>query len=190
MNIYQQNLVEYLRTLNTQDPPDPWRYVRSVSIGGLESIGYGSNSDLLLIVSSSGRSVIDCSTGKQLARDYTETEEDWEVANWYEPTKLLAEGIGPLAKEIVRLAGRGGGGLPTTSSDYWHLELVAPNWPNNFVLLNSPNVSAIQMRNPAAKIKIAPKHGLEDVILTFGFSPTNKTFVIAMAHGIDIFTRK
>ncbi len=197
MNEYQRNLVTHLRTLTTQDPPAPWQYMTFVHVGGLEAIGYEESSDLLLIVSSSGRSVVDCLTGDKVARDYTETEEDleddWEdggeVEDWYKPFQLLAEGIGPLAGQVIRLAGIGGGGLPTSTPDRWRLEIVAPDWPNSFVILHAPAGVADKQITPGVQVKVAPRHGLGDVILVCGFSPTGKSFVVGRSDGVDIFKR-
>src|SRR4051812_20151656 len=116
LNEYQRGLIAQLRTLRRQDPPSPWRYVTFVHVGGLEAIGYGAASDLLLIVSSSGRSVIDCHSGEKIARDYTTGLEEWKAADWYHPLELHAEGIGPLIGQSVVLAsGIYGGGLSTVS---------------------------------------------------------------------------
>jgi hypothetical protein len=183
MNDHQAKLVEQLRTLKTEAPSAPWQYVGFIHVGGLEALGYGEASDLLLIISSSGRSVVDCFSGDKLIRDY---ESDWET--WYQPFQLIAEGCGPLSGQTIRLAGIAGGGLPTVTADGWSLELVAPDWPNNFVLLDAPQGLGAQHIYETAQ-KVAPKHGLPDVITVYGFSPTGKSFVVARSDGAEIFSR-
>jgi hypothetical protein len=188
MNDYQQKLVAHLKGLPLEKPPAPWRYVRFVHVGGLEAVGYGEASDLLLIVSVSGRSVTDCQTGSRLARAYPDTAEESAAATWYRTLQLLAEGIGPLTGQMIRVGGIHGGGLPIITADSWYLDLVAPDWPNSFILLHGPSFVDGQ-RVPEEKVKIAPAHGQDDVVLTYGFSPTGNSFVVAYSGGVDIFAR-
>ncbi len=72
-------LRQVLSTLPTTEPPPPWRRIGTVSIGGLRAIGFDRGSDLLLVVSSAGRGVIDCRTAKKVARDDSEYYEDDEA---------------------------------------------------------------------------------------------------------------
>lgn len=183
MNTYQKNLVAQLQALVVHDPPAPWRYIDTVHVGGLYEVGYGSTSDLLLVVSASGRSVINCLVGAKVARDRTEITEDW-----YDPIQLVAEGIGPLANQHIRLAGIHGGGLPSHSPDYWSLEFAAPNWPNGFVILVAPLEFINGQRQPDVKVKVAPRFS-DDVLVAYGFSPTGQSFVVATGDALEIFAR-
>ena len=45
-------------------PPTPWRLVGSFSVGGLTGVGFAPRSDMVLVVSSAGRGVFDCTTGE------------------------------------------------------------------------------------------------------------------------------
>lgn len=54
-----------LRTLEVQAPPSPWYKVATYAVGGLLGVGYGEATDLLLVISSQGRSVFDCLTGEK-----------------------------------------------------------------------------------------------------------------------------
>ena len=83
------------------------------------------DTDNLLIVSHSGRGVVDCSTGEKSARDYE---------NYYENQYLEAEGIGCLSGKIIKMAGLFGGGLPISTQDDWSLELVTINFPEEMIL--------------------------------------------------------
>jgi hypothetical protein len=98
-----------LAALNLSYPPHPWRVVATVAVGGLRAVGFDRHSELLLVTSTNGRSVIDGATGQRLARDGEEYT-DGEVF-------LEAVGIGPLANRVVRMAGLFGGGLPAATED-------------------------------------------------------------------------
>lgn len=120
----------HLRALPTVAPPKPWRRSPLMAVGGLRAVGFDRNSELLLVVSASGRSVVDCRTGEKVARD---------TGDYWEDEQLLeAEGIGPLAGKTLRVAGLAGGGLPLHTADGWSIELAAPDWPNTDILLLEP----------------------------------------------------
>ena len=59
-----------LLSLKIEKPPPPWKFKTAILVGGLCSVGFDRDTDNLLIVSHSGRSVVDCSTGEKTARDY------------------------------------------------------------------------------------------------------------------------
>ena len=61
-----------IRALHKVPPPNPWRTVGTVAVGGLRSVGFDRQSDLLLVVSIQGRGIIDCLSGAKVARDYKE----------------------------------------------------------------------------------------------------------------------
>jgi len=121
MNEHLASLLHQLRVLPIQPPPSPWKRVASYAVGGLTEIGFANQSDLVLVVSSNGRGVFDCTSGERLARD--DDTADW----WYDPVQLQAAGIGPLDGQFIRLAGLHGGGLPLSTRDGWSLWLVAPD---------------------------------------------------------------
>jgi hypothetical protein len=94
-------------------------------VGGLTEVGFGDDSDLLLIVSSQGRGVVDCRTGERVARDRADPDD-----SWYDERRLLAEGIGPLEGKTIRLAGLHGGGLLNCGQQGWSVEALALDWPD------------------------------------------------------------
>ena len=65
-----------LSTPITEDPKQ-WKRQCVASVGGLTEVGFADDSDLLLVVSSTGRSLFDCSTGERLARDRDEPDDEW-----------------------------------------------------------------------------------------------------------------
>ncbi|QKZ04049.1 hypothetical protein [Pseudomonas eucalypticola] len=53
-------------------PSSPWIEAARYCVAGLFDIGFHRDSELLLVVSSSGRGVFDCLTGAKIARDYAD----------------------------------------------------------------------------------------------------------------------
>jgi len=106
-------LREELRALRTTLPPEPWRKVGVIAVGGLRTVGFDHESELLLVVSSAGRGVVDCQTGLKVAR----CDQEYFESEW----KLEALGIGPLEGKKLHMSGLFGGGLPTSTSDNWSI---------------------------------------------------------------------
>jgi hypothetical protein len=168
-----------LRSLKVEAPPSPWKKLGMVAVGGLRAVGFDKASELLLVVSSAGRGVIDCTTCTKLARDDAEYCELDEY--------LEAEGIGPLNGTIVRMSGILGGGLPTSTSDGWSLEVVTLEWPENDILLVEPYCSICDtLDNKPSKFK---KIGSESELRACGFSFTGNTFIVASPSDIAVFGR-
>ncbi|AJZ89876.1 hypothetical protein VW41_12960 [Klebsiella michiganensis] len=104
----------------------------SIAIGGLSEIGFSRQyPHLLLVISSSGRGVIDCRNGEKIARD-TEA-----YGEWYDPILLTCKGIGPLIDETVTISGQCGGGLPLCNHRGETLTRVAPGWPEETLFWNA-----------------------------------------------------
>jgi len=168
-----------LKSLKVDAPPSPWKKLGMVAIGGLRAVGFDKASELLLVVSSSGRGVIECTTCTKLARD---------DAEYYDREEHLeAEGIGPLNDKIVRMSGILGGGLPTSTPDGWSSEVVTLEWPENDILLVEPYCSIYDvLYNKPSKFK---KIGSESELRACGFSFTGNTFIVASSSDIAIFGR-
>jgi hypothetical protein len=119
-----------LRLLRVTVPPKPWRGAGVIAVGGLHAVGFDRRTELLLVVSSAGRGVIDCRTGSKVAR---ESEEYTDYEQYLE-----AEGIGPLKGRALTMAGLLGGGLPKSTRDGWSIEVVTLAWPVGDILLLEP----------------------------------------------------
>lgn len=160
-------------------PPDPWKKIGSLAVGGLRGVGFDRNSELLLVHSSAGRGVIDCQTAEKVARDYEEYYGD-EIF-------MECEGIGPLAGTCVRLASIFGGGLIRFTRDDWSIDQVTLDWPIQEVLLFPPEnmLPGVIHREPSVFYKI-----FRDFQPIFaGFSYTGKTLLIANSSDIEIWGR-
>jgi hypothetical protein len=166
-----------IRQMETQTPMPPWKSSAIWAVGGLEAVGYADNSDLLLVVSSNGRGVFDCVTGERVARDYDDTD------SWYDREHLLALGIGPLAGQMIRLAGIDGGGLLNGSPDGYALWLVAPTWPDYRVILSPPQASIYEEIDQCVQVEA------DYEIRAYGFSETGRSFIVAQNHTLYMFSR-
>ncbi len=175
MDERQRELDRHFRGLREGDPPPPWRRTFRGPVGGFEMLGFAADSELLLVVSSSGRGVFDCETGQTVARDY-----DPDLLQWADESRLTAEGIGPLHGQDIRMTGIPGGGLPTGTADGWSLHvipfdwteclaLLCPAWKDPFDLTGLQQCSAVH-------------RGWH--LTAFGFSYTGRTLVITEGSGV------
>lgn len=155
--------------------PNPWRAFPEPLVGGLLAVGYGKNTDFLLVVSDDGLSVYNVTTGKRVAREYTLTDSLEE--SYYDFETHLAPGIGPLEGQLVQLAGPYGGKLKEHSKEGWSLT-VGPKVRNlQSVLLSGPRMSG-------NTVQIAE---MLDGPFAFGFSETGRSFVIANQDTLLMF---
>ena len=172
-------IIKKISKLKVESLPAPWALVSSISVGGLRSVGFDRNTDLLLIVSSQGRGVVDCLSGVKIARDEEEYYENEE--------HLEAKGIGLIENKIINMAGLFGGGLPTTTEDNWSLESVTINWPAKSILLVEPGSDLYgSIHNYPDKFS---KIEEMDTIKAYGFSHTGKTLIIATSSDVTIYGR-
>jgi hypothetical protein len=172
-------LKKKLLLLSIATPPTPWKLISTVAIGGLRSVGFDSNSDNLLVVSSQGRGVLDCLTGEKTARDYDEYYEN-EVS-------LEAKGIGILSNRVIRISGLFGGGLPVSTEDCWRLESVTLKWPEQMIILLPPK--SYLYGSLSGRTDDMTKVVEDSCIVTYGFSCTGQSFVVATTSEINIFNR-
>ncbi len=177
---YMQPIIQKIHDAPMTKPPAPWLCKNIVAVGGLRSVGFRRDSDLLLVVSSQGRGVLNCATGEKIARDSSQYDED--------DCHLEAEGIGPLAGQRISVAGLYGGGLPNGTSDLWHVISVSLQWPESLLLLVHPGSSLYGSRvnRPDHFTKIAKVLSLH----AYGFSPTGKSLIIATSSDVTIYHRE
>lgn len=177
-------LARFVRSLPEREPGSPWgrRYVYDV--GGLISVGFGLQSELLLVTSADGRGVFDCETGDRVARD-SNIDESFEDHH-----TLKATGIGPLAGQLIPTAGLFGGGLPNCSRDGWIALTVWPDWLLGFGVLTEPGTSLVALasagRRSSAITRLRTGPG---ELRAFGFSASGNTLVLATSADIAIYSR-
>ena len=156
-----------------------WNLITSIAVGGLRSVGFDRHTDLLLVVSSQGRGLIDCLSGKKSARDYEEYYEREE--------HLEAEGIGLLQSKIIQMTGLFGGGLPLITEDDWSIKVICLDWPIEEVLISPPGSYLYgSTHNHTDHFE---KVFSDSWIRAVGFSHSGQSFIIATTSDITIYGR-
>lgn len=176
---YQRQLRERLERLPYSNAPAPWRVVGGSSIGGLTEVGFADGTDDLLVVSSQGRGIFDCLTGKRIARDPEEVFPNPDESG------LTAPGIGKHSSTIFRLAGLRGGGLAAFTHDGWGLDVIHLPWPIHVVFITSEYKGVTDGTGHVMKL-------CNDEPCTYraaGFSPTGRSFVVATSGELTIYLR-
>lgn len=160
-------------------PPTPWRKIGALAVGGLRSVGFDADSELLLVVSNSGRGVVNCESMEKVSRDYEEH---------YSGERLLeANGVGPLLGKSIRISGIFGGGLPNSTHDGWSIESAFLDWPIQEVLLLEPyhTIYGDRYGKPAIFHKIFR----DFEVYAAGFSYTGRTLIVATSSDITVWGR-
>jgi len=171
--------IKQVESLPVVLPPSPWKLIGDFAIGGLLAIGYASQKDYLLVVSSQGRGLFDAVHGEKLSRNPDTAN------NWLNEIKLTALGIAPIVDEPIRIAGIFGGGLPFTTHDGWNIEIIASPWTQTNIFLCKPYTSLFQ--NIENGFKIATNDVCE--FRAVGFSETGNSFAVATSCSLKFFSR-
>ena len=176
---YQAALRDRMRQIPLGEAPRPWRCVTNAAVGGLTEVGFAEGTEWLLVVSWQGRGVFDGRTGLRVARDDNPPDN-----SWYDGLRLVARGIGPIEDQWVRIAGLHGGGFPRITVDGWKLTQIAPDWPEESIVLEPPGGSVLIERFAKGCVRLA-----EDSFRAFGFSDSGASFLLAMSHSVLIWHR-
>jgi hypothetical protein len=156
-----------------EDEAIPWKRVTTRPIGGLLQVGYAEGSDLLLVLSSQGRGVFDCLTGRRIAGDEQDAYES------FDPIRLMARGFGPLEQHTIRMAGLFGGGLSVVTLDGWILTELAPAWPSRSIYLRKLGGHRMTAVGDAGVCELR----------AYGFSETGRSFIVATSCDLTIYAR-
>lgn len=174
----RKRLILLLSKIRASDSPAGWKKITSLAVGGLITAGFSKQQKhLLLIVSSSGRSLVDCRTGEKIDRNY----EEYVGLNM---AALTCAGIGTIKEEQVQIFGLGGGGLPQSNTAHETLELVSPNWPEQDLIFCQPFKNALIEGHQTGCTKIYSEH-----IHAFGFSWCGNFIIAGCGSDIDIWQR-
>ena len=173
---------ERLQKLPLKGPPLPWKHKGTQPSGGLREIGFAEGTDLLLVVSESGRGIFDALTGQRVGRDPQALD-----STWYDEIKLIAKGFGPLAGQSIRIAGLMGGGLPLSTADRWYLQALTLEWPETTVILEPPGTDVLVERMSSGCVRLDLTGAGE--FRTCGFSATGRSFVVATSADAEFFAR-
>jgi len=176
---YQKTLHERWAAAPESDPPAPWHRARNGIVGGVYAVGLSESGEFLLSISHSGRYVIDCKTGETVERDHDDAQE-----SWLDTSRLLADGVGPLAGVKVRVAGSFiGGGFAAMTPDGWAVERAAPAWPHEVVWVEEADKPGFYQDGTFYKVWDW------DPPFAYGFSVSGTTLVVACSNEIKIWSR-
>ncbi|MDM1465153.1 hypothetical protein [Myroides odoratimimus] len=157
--------------------PIGWKK-KTFAVGGLTEIGFSKEKpNLLLIISSRGRGVVDCQIGELIERDY---EED---GDWIDEYNLVAKGIGGISNEIISISGLHGGGLPSCNKNGDSLSVLALNWPIIDIVFAPSYKNLYIERFTKDCFKIFHDYELR----AYGFSYDGQTFVIATSSEVNVY---
>ncbi len=175
----RNRLRKILAKTKNQNCPDNWEF-EHFSVGGLTEVGFSEqNPNLLLVISSNGRGLFDCSKLEKVERD-PDDEFDVDYSN------MSCFGIGELKNEKIRIAGLHGGGLPTGNSNGDSLEIMALDWPKTDIIFQPKWTSVYSERDTEKCYKVYSP----DSMKVYGFSKTGNYFVIGTSSDLLIFKKK
>ncbi|MEP7319834.1 MAG: hypothetical protein ABI921_13860, partial [Panacibacter sp.] len=100
-----------------------WTHKNTFAIGGLENVGYASNQDLLIVLSSQGQGIFNCISGEKIARQNDDINW-WD--NFNQATNSIV-GFDHLTNIEIQTCGLYGvDNLPKTTADGWTLIISEP----------------------------------------------------------------
>ncbi len=182
MNSYKEDnrrrLIRLLDQIEVNQAPDGWIHVGGIAVGGLEAVGFSQQGPYLLVVSSTGRSVVNCDTGSKIERDYE------EYAGLTE-SGLHCRGIGVIADETVSLSSIYGGGLRLANSAGESLNVASPEWPESQLILTKP------FKHPFIEGHQADCSVIyQGYLSAYGFSWCGNYIVAACSSDLDLWARE
>ncbi len=158
-------LMTFDESINACKNIDGWKFVTSLSVGGLEWIGFSiERPNKMIVISSQKSTILDCNNGK-LENCIIE----------YDDEELIAL-CDKLPNEEISIAGQYGGKLPEITKQKEQVLIQETNE-------HTKTLTFIYDNNK--KIKIFESYGL----YTCGFSYDDNYFVIASDAGIIVLKR-
>lgn len=134
----------------------------------------------MLIVSSQGRGIFDCSKLELTDRD---NNTDF---NWFNSYEIWAMGIGKLSNEKISIGGLCGGGLPYLNQFGDGIQYMATEWPI-IDLIFEPNYKSIYKEGDE-KDCFRIFHDYE--LRAYGFSYDGQYFVTATSSQINVYRKE
>ena len=176
LNENRARLITLLSNIVEADTPHGWKKIGAVSISGFVGFGFSKDkTNLALMVTSSGRSVIDCSIAQKISRDY-------EAFEGLDELGVFCEGITPI-KELILLS-NSSSGVPLQTTKGESLSLVSPNWPLNDLIFCGESGNPLIENSQENCVKIA-----SDFIEAYSFSWCGNYFAVANNCDFEIWHR-
>lgn len=175
---HREKICNTLEQIPSAISPVGWTYKGSFNVGGFEYFGFDESSDLLLVVSSNGRGIIDLAKAEKVARDYTD---DFDL----DESLLTCSGFDILKDKVIKLAGKYGGSiLPVSSKLGDSLRRVSPLFPCEDVIYQPAFEDCFVEGHNRNCVRI-----YRGFLYCFGFSYSGNYFVIADDNGISFWER-
>jgi hypothetical protein len=163
----------------------PWIHKNTFAIGGLENVGYASKQDKLIVLSSQGQGIFDCTQGEKIARKHNGSDW-WEDFN--EQTNTIA-GFDCLQGTTITTHGLyGEDHLPKTTLDGWTLAISKPE-PDDKPF-EKYLVQKIYLVSPDKNTQLFITKDGPCEFRAYGFSETNNSFIIASSCDLIIYSRQ
>ena len=175
---HRDKIHNILAKIPTAKEPVGWKYKGSFSVGGFEYLGFNETSDLLFVISSSGRIVIDLSNLEMIVRN---SPEQFII----DETFLTCEDFDVLKDKVIRLAGRQGSILPTSNKIGERLVRVSPLYPCEDIIFCPPFEDCLVENFNNNCIRV-----YRGFLYCFGFSFSGNYFVIADDEGIQVWEKQ
>ena len=175
----RNRLIGLLSNIQESNITEGWEKAGQIAIASFVGFGFSKKyPNLALMVTSSGRSLIDCSTSEKIARDYDEYK-------GLDASYLHCQGIAQAEDENILLAtGSYGGGLPLTTSAGESISLVSPNWPQHDLIFCTASGHPLIEKHQDGCIRITT-----DYIEAVGFSWCGNYFAVASNSDFNIWKR-
>lgn len=184
MEEHRRRLRELALALPSIEPPAPWSPGRYLHAGGVIAAGWDAHENILL-VSHDGYSLTDARTERRLLRNRSSTA-GYEGLSQERLSFTLPE-----SGEVVPVFGIYGGDGIHITADGWRLERIAPDWPDEMVLLRGPPKEESSARSGdyfyAAHRLALPLGG---TMRGCGFSPSGLQFMVVASDGAVAYARK
>ncbi|MFY0518646.1 hypothetical protein ACOMCU_12575 [Lysinibacillus sp. UGB7] len=175
---HRKNTYSLLEQIPYANSPVGWTFKGNFSIGGFEYFGFDESSDLLLVVSSNGRGIIDLAKAEKIARDDTD---DFDL----DETLLICEGFDVLKDKSIKLASKYGGSiLPIRNKFGECLRRVSPLFPCEDIIYEPALEDCFVEGQNISCVRI-----YRGFLYCYGFSYSGNYFVIADDGGILFWER-
>ena len=164
-------------------PPPPWTHECYIHAGGVIAAGW-SAAEHVLLVSADGYSITHPDTGERLERN-----RDAQVGYAGLSRSGLTFTVPTTGEEIPIFGVFGGAGIYGTE-DHWRLEIIAPDWPDEMVLLYDPSAA-----EPGAG-RFGLFYGAHRLALPAlggelrgrGFAPSGLRFMVVASDGALVYS--
>jgi hypothetical protein len=184
-NEMKDSLLSSLRNADVGVRCDTWRLTIQAAVGGASAVGFDRKSEDLLVVSSNGQSVFECTSGERIYRN--------RASDGYDPMLLEGHRLDEPKASPFAMSGADGGGLLTITSDGWTVDTFHLDWPHTFCILQPPGASIYFLHDkPFAPKKDGTYHLVQSQLgkpIAFGFSWSGKSLVWCDRSDLYVWAR-